>query len=93
MRYMVFVKMAEDVGEAPPALFEAMDAEMSQAFADGSMIAAGGLGGRDQTVEIQLRDGAITSSDGPFARPRRSSAGSPSSRPARRRRRSRAPGG
>ncbi len=67
MRYMVLVKMAEDLGTAPPALVEAMGAEMSRAFADGSMIAAGGLGGGDQTVEIQLRGGTITSSDGPFA--------------------------
>jgi len=42
MRYMVFVKMNEDVGDAPPALVEAMSREMSGAFADGSMVAAGG---------------------------------------------------
>jgi hypothetical protein len=67
MRYMVFVKMAPDAGEAPPALFEAMDTEMGQAFADGSMIAAGGLGGGEQIVELRLTDGAITTTDGPYA--------------------------
>jgi hypothetical protein len=67
MRYMVFVKMAPDTGEAPPALFEAMDAEMGRAFADGSMIAAGGLGGGEQIVELRLTDGAITTTDGPYA--------------------------
>ena len=67
MRYMVFVKMAQDVGEPPPALFEAMDAEMGQAFADGSMILAGGLGGGEQIVELRLAEGAITTTDGPYA--------------------------
>ena len=43
MRYMVFVKMAEDVGDAPPQLHEAMGAALQEAFADGSMIDAGGL--------------------------------------------------
>ncbi|MCW2779792.1 MAG: hypothetical protein JWR35_241, partial [Marmoricola sp.] len=35
MHYMVFVKMAEDIGEPPAALYEAMGAEMAQGFADG----------------------------------------------------------
>lgn len=43
LRYMVFVKMAEDVGAAPPALFEAMGREMEEAFSSGSMLDAGGL--------------------------------------------------
>ena len=30
MRYITFVKMAEDVGDPPPALFEAMDKEMGR---------------------------------------------------------------
>ncbi|GAA1789076.1 YciI family protein [Nocardioides hankookensis] len=67
MRYMVFVKMAPDVGEAPPALFEAMDAEMGRAFADGSIITGGGLGGGEQIVELRLAAGAITTTDGPYA--------------------------
>ena len=41
MRYLVFVKMAEDVGEAPAALQEAMGAEMARMFADGTMVDAG----------------------------------------------------
>ena len=67
MRYMVFVKMAPDAGEAPQELFDAMGKEMAQAFADGSMIAAGGLGGGEQIVELRLTDGTITTTDGPYA--------------------------
>ena len=67
MRYMVFVKMAEDVGDAPPALVEAMGREMGQAFADGSMIDAGGLYPTAQSTEIRLSAGVATTTDGPFA--------------------------
>ena len=67
MRYMVFVKMAEDVGDAPPALVEAMGREMAQAFADGSMVDAGGLWGTEDSTEIRLSGGSITTTDGPFA--------------------------
>lgn len=66
MRYMVFVKMAEDVGDAPPALVEAMGREMEQAFADGSMVDAGGLWGTEDSTEIRLSGGTITTTDGPF---------------------------
>jgi hypothetical protein len=67
MRYMVFVKMAEDVGEPPVALVEAMGSEMEKAFADGLMVDAGGLYPTAQSTEIRLTAGAITSTDGPYA--------------------------
>ncbi len=67
MRYMVFVKMKDDVGEPPAALVEAMGSEMSEAFANGSMIDAGGLYGADGSAEIRLSGGTITTTDGPFA--------------------------
>ncbi len=67
MRYLVFVKMKEDVGEAPPALGEVMGREMSEAFAAGSMIDAGGLWPTAQSVEMRLAGGAITTTDGPYA--------------------------
>ena len=67
MRYMVFVKMAEDVGEPTPELVETMGREMGEAFADGSMIDAGGLYPMAQSTEIQLRAGEIITVDGPYA--------------------------
>jgi hypothetical protein len=67
MRYMVFVKMAEDVGDAPPALVEAMGREMGEAFAAGSMIDAGGLYPTAQSTEMRLTGGTISTSDGPYA--------------------------
>jgi hypothetical protein len=67
MRYMVFVKMAEDVGAPPAALVEAMGSEMQRAFADGTMVDAGGLYPPAQSTEIRLTGGTIATTDGPYA--------------------------
>jgi hypothetical protein len=67
MRYMVFVKMAEDVGAPPAALVEAMGSEMQKAFADGTMVDAGGLYPPAQSTEIRLTGGTIATTDGPYA--------------------------
>jgi hypothetical protein len=66
MRYITFVKMAEDLGDPPPALVEAMGKELGQAFADGTMIEAGGLSGMRDSVEIRLAGGVIAQTDGPY---------------------------
>jgi hypothetical protein len=63
---MGFVKMAEDVGEPPAALVEAMGRDMQQAFADGWMVDAGGLYPTAQRKEIRLAAGTIGTTDGPF---------------------------
>ena len=67
MRYMVFVKMTEDVGEPPAELVEAMSKEMTEAFASGLMVDAGGLSPTPQSTEIRLSGGDITTTDGPYA--------------------------
>ena len=67
MRYMVFVKMAEDVGDAPGALHEAMGSAMQAKFADGTMLDAGGLYPTAESTEMRLTGGTITTTDGPYA--------------------------
>jgi hypothetical protein len=67
MRYMVFVKMAEDIGEAPAALQEAMGQDMENAFAAGSLLQIGGLYGTVDSTEIRLAGGEILTTDGPYA--------------------------
>ena len=67
MRYITFVKMAEDGSDPPPALMEAMEKELSAAFADGTMIEAGGFSGMRDSTEIRLAGGTITQTDGPYA--------------------------
>ena len=67
MRYMVFVKMAEDVGDAPPELQEVMGREMQEAFASGSMVDAGGLHPTAASTEFRVAGGQLLTSDGPYA--------------------------
>jgi hypothetical protein len=67
MRYIVFVKMAEDVGDAPAALHEEMGKAMSESFASGMMLDAGGLYPTAQSTEIRLAGGSVTTTDGPYA--------------------------
>jgi len=59
MRYMVMLSMKSDVGPPPPALMEAMDASMGEAFASGLM--------GDQQTTFTLRAGALSRIDGPYA--------------------------
>ena len=67
MRYIAFVKMAEDVGEAPAELQEVMGREMQEAFASGSIIDAGGLYPTAQSTEFRVVGGELLTSDGPYA--------------------------
>jgi len=67
MRYITFVKMAEDIGAPPPELVEAMGKELGEAFASGSMLDAGGLSGMADSTAIRLAGGRISRTDGPYA--------------------------
>jgi hypothetical protein len=67
MRYMVLVKMAEDVGQPPQELVEIMSREMGSMLASGKMRDAGGLGGTNESVEVRVRGGALSVTDGPYA--------------------------
>ena len=67
MRFMAFVKMAEDVGDPPPGLVEAMGTALEAAFADGSILDAGGLYPTAQSTEVRLTGGRVVITDGPYA--------------------------
>jgi len=67
MRYMVFVKMADDVGAPPTELVETMGKEMGEAFASGWMVDAGGLYPPSQSTEIRVAAGDLTVTDGPYS--------------------------
>jgi hypothetical protein len=67
MRYMLFVKMQEDVGDAPEALFAAVNAEMQELFASGAMVDAGGLAPSPQSTQVELRGGDVITTNGPWA--------------------------
>lgn len=66
MRFMVMVKMREDVGDAPAALSEAMGSQMGELFASGVMLDAGGLYPPAVAAEVRVRGGELSVTDGPF---------------------------
>jgi hypothetical protein len=67
MRFLVMVKMREDVGEAPAALAEAMGRGIGEALASGVMVDAGGLFPMSLSTEIRVAGGQVTVTDGPYA--------------------------
>jgi hypothetical protein len=58
--------MADDIGEPPAALSEAMGKEMARGFADGTLVQLGGLYATSCRTEFRVRAGEVTSTDGPF---------------------------
>ncbi len=67
MRYMVTLTMREDVGPPPAALMEAMGGAMQEAFASGSIVDAGGLWPLAESTRVSLRQGTVTTTDGPYS--------------------------
>ena len=66
-RFMGFVRMGEDVGTPPQALFDAMEAYIGERAADGRFVDGGGLYGTEDAVNFVVRDGGTTRVDGPYA--------------------------
>ncbi len=67
MRFLVTVKMREDVGPPPPELAEAMGRGMQELFASGVMLDAGGLYPTAVSSEIRVAQGEVLVTDGPYA--------------------------
>ena len=67
MRYMLFVKMREDLDPAPEALGAAVRAEMGELFSSGTMVDAGGLEPSPQSTQVELRGGDVIATNGPWA--------------------------
>jgi hypothetical protein len=67
MRFMGFVKMEEGKGAPPQALIDAMGALMEESIANGTLLDGGGLFGTEDSVNFVVRDGQLTTVDGPYA--------------------------
>ncbi|MGN6251653.1 MAG: YciI family protein [Marmoricola sp.] len=63
---MGFVKMAGDQGEPPAALMQAMGEYVEKGIADGVFVDGGGLYATTFRAEVRVRDGQVTTFDGPF---------------------------
>ena len=68
MRYMMFIKHTEDYRnkKVPAGLYEAMGEFVGGALKDGTMTEAAGLMPTSKGTRVQLRNGKITVTDGPF---------------------------
>jgi hypothetical protein len=68
MRYMMFIKHAEDfdVTKVPKSLFGAMDKFISEATKAGAFIDGGGLQPSKHGFRVRLTKGKISTTDGPF---------------------------
>ena len=66
-RFMGFVKMEENVGTPPQALFDAMDKYIGEQAGAGHFLDGGGLFGTEDAVNFVVREGSVTRIDGPYA--------------------------
>ncbi len=66
-RFMGFVRMEENIGTPPKALFEAMDTYIGEQAAKGVFLDGGGLYGTEDAVNFVVRKGETTRVDGPYA--------------------------
>ena len=66
-RFMGFVRMEENIGTPPQALFEAMDVYIGERAAKGTFLDGGGLYGTEDAVNFVVRQGEVSRVDGPYA--------------------------
>jgi Uncharacterized protein conserved in bacteria len=64
---MGFVRMEENVGMPPKALFDAMDEYIGKQTAKGAFLDGGGLFGSEDAVNFISRKGEVSRVDGPYA--------------------------
>jgi hypothetical protein len=66
-RFMGLVKMEENIGTPPQALFEAMDRYVGEQAAAGHFLDGGGLFGTEDAVNFVVNEGSVSRVDGPYA--------------------------
>ena len=66
-RFMGFVRMEENIGTPPQALFDAMDTYIGEQAEKGVFLDGGGLYGTEDAVNFVVRQGEVSRVDGPYA--------------------------
>ena len=68
MRYMMFIKHADDVdlSKVPQSLFGAMDELVQRNMKSGALVETAGLQPTNAGTRIRLSKGKLTTTDGPF---------------------------
>jgi hypothetical protein len=66
MRFMMFVKHAENSGPPPKELMDAIAKLSEEAVEAGTMLGNGGLAPTAQSTRVRVSNGRLTVTDGPF---------------------------
>ena len=66
-RFMGFVRMEDNIGTPPQAMFDAMDVYIGERAASGVSLDGGGLYGTEDAVNFVVREGEVSRVDGPYA--------------------------
>lgn len=67
MRFMTFVKSAENQGTPPQALYDAMGPYIQDSFKRGVLVDTGGLSPMADSTSVRLSGGKISVVDGPYS--------------------------
>jgi hypothetical protein len=67
MRFMMIVKHAENQGQPPKQLMDAIAQLAEESAKDGTMLGSGGLKPSGLGARVRLSGGKVTITDGPFA--------------------------
>ena len=67
MKFMMMIKVDENVGMPPQALFDAMDKLTAEQTAKGVLVDTGGLKRSADGARVRLEGGKIRVIDGPFS--------------------------
>lgn len=66
MRFMMLVKHAENYGQPPKELMDAIGKLSEEAVKAGTMVQAGGLAPTAMSTRVRVARGQVTATDGPF---------------------------
>jgi hypothetical protein len=66
MKFMMLVKHAENQGQPPKELMDAITKLAEEAVKDGTMLGNGGLAPTAQSTHVRVAKGQLTVTDGPF---------------------------
>ena len=67
MKYLMLIKVDENAGMPPQALFDAMDKLIAKQTASGVLVDTAGLKRSAEGARVQVRSGKINVIDGPFS--------------------------
>jgi len=66
MRYLSIIRAAEQQGEPPQGLMQAIDQYVTRSLRDGTVVSTGGLAVSAAGIRVRIQGGRLKVTDGPF---------------------------